>query len=66
MRHKFIGVWTRNILAQTDSATREFLENWLASRTIDDWFYNVEYDGQMFFIADNGEFGYTAMMPDDY
>ena len=65
MSLKFIGVWTRGMM-QEPSDVREFLEQWLASTTVDDWFYVVEYKGKKYFIADNGECGYTAMLPDEY
>jgi hypothetical protein len=32
----------------------------------DDWFYKIEIDGQSYFVADNGEDGYTAMLPEEY
>jgi hypothetical protein len=31
-----------------------------------DWFYQIEVDGKRFFVADNGEDGYTAMLPEEY
>lgn len=50
------------------SEVREKLE--VAFNTIarkqEDWFYKVEIDGKVFFVADNGEFGYTAMLPEEY
>ena len=52
-------------MMEEPSDVREFLERWLASTMIDDWFYAVEYKGKKYFIADNGEFGYTAMLPDE-
>ena len=48
------------------SEVREFLEQWFAATTVDDWFYSVAYKGKTYFIADNGEFGYTAMLPEEY
>lgn len=65
MSLKFIGVWTRGIMDEP-SDVREFLEQWLASATVEDWFYRVTYKGKTYFIADNGEFGYTAMLPEEY
>jgi hypothetical protein len=32
----------------------------------EDWFYQIEVGGQRFFVADNGEDGYTAMLPEEY
>jgi len=65
MNRKFIGIWTRGMMYEP-SDVREFLERWFAATTVDDWFYRVEYQGKTYFIADNGEFGYTAMLPDEY
>ena len=31
-----------------------------------DWFYELEVDGQRFFAVDNGEEGYTLMLPEEY
>ncbi len=66
-RDKFIGVWTLGMMRES-SETREAVErefNRLA-RELDDWFYVVVVEGTEFFVADNGEFGYTAMLPDEY
>lgn len=64
-RLKFIGIWTHEMMNEP-SEVREYLEKWLADTTIDDWFYSVELKGKKYFIADNGEFGYTAMLPEEY
>jgi len=64
---KFIGAWTKG-LASKSSETREKIEitfNKMAKEE-DDWFYKVEVDGQEYFVADNGEFGFTAMLPEEY
>lgn len=31
-----------------------------------DWFYQLEVDGYNLFAVDNGEDGYTVMLPDEY
>ena len=62
---KFIGVWTCGMM-QEPPDVREFLERWLAETTANDWFYSVAYQGKQYFLADNGECGYTAMLPDEY
>ena len=31
-----------------------------------DWFYSGEVNGKKFFLADNGEMGYTLMLPEEY
>lgn len=63
----FIGVWTIGMMQET-SETREAVEREftrLAKETID-WFYVIRVNGKKFFVADNGECGYTAMLPDEY
>ncbi len=64
---KFIGVWTRGMM-QESSETREAVEKEFdrLAREKDDWFYAIEVAGKKFFVADNGEFGYTAMLPEEY
>ncbi len=64
---KFIGVWTRGMM-QESSETRESVEREFErlAKEKDDWFYCVVVSGKKFFVADNGEFGYTAMLPEEY
>jgi hypothetical protein len=64
---KFIGIWTSGMMNRP-SELREQVEiafNALAKEK-DDWFYSVEINGKKYFVADNGEFGYTAMLPEEY
>lgn len=64
---KFIGVWTPGLAAES-SELRQKIEiafNAMAKEK-DDWFYKVEVDGKDYFVADNGEFGFTAMLPEEY
>ncbi len=65
--HKFIGVWTLGMMRES-SETREAVEREFnrMSRDLDDWLYVVIVEGREFFVADNGEFGYTAMLPEEY
>ena len=67
MTNKFIGIWTIGLMAET-SEIREAIECAFkkAVKDHEDWFYQVEIIGRKFFIADNGEFGYTAMLPEEY
>lgn len=65
MNKGFIGIWTRGMMNEPSEA-RAFLERWLAVLPANDWFYDVDYKGQKYFLVDNGEFGYTAMLPDEY
>lgn len=64
---KFIGVWTIGMMQET-SETREAVEKEFDRQVKekDDWFYTVVVNGKKFFVAENGEFGYTAMLPDEY
>lgn len=64
---KFIGVWTRGLSSES-SALREKIEIAFntAAKIKDDWFYKLEIDGKEYFVTDNGEFGYTAMLPEEY
>lgn len=64
---KFIGIWTQGLMAESPRI-REQIEiafNAMAKEK-DDWFYKVTIAGKDYFIADNGEFGYTAMLPEEY
>ena len=66
--NQFIGVWTIGVMA-LPSETREAIEKGFmeaVKNNPDDWFYKVNVDGKDFFIAENGEFGYSAMLPDQY
>ncbi len=64
---KFIGVWTLGLM-QESSETREAIEREFSrlAQTHDDWFYAVVVNGRKFFVAENGEMGYTAMLPEEY
>ena len=64
---KFIGVWTRG-LAMESPDLRQKIEIAFrrASQEVDDWFYRITVDGKDYFVADNGERGYTAMLPSEY
>lgn len=66
--NKFIGAWTIGVM-QVSSETREAIEREFikaVKANPNDWFYKVTACGQDFFVAENGEFGYTAMLPDEY
>lgn len=64
---KFIGVWTIGMM-QLPSQTRERIELAFTamSKQKDDWFYKISIDNKDYFVADNGEFGFTAMLPEEY
>jgi len=75
--NQFIGAWTAGMM-ELPSETREAVEKEFQRqiREIEDWFYTIEIPiinkngfetgKQKFFVAENGEFGYTAMLPDEY
>ena len=64
---KYIGVWTVGLMSESSEVREEIEQAFQASARIkDDSFYSVEVDGRKFFVADNGEFGYTAMLPEEY
>ena len=50
------------------SSIRERIETAFntAVKEKDDWFYKITISGKDYFVADNGEFGFTAMLPDEY
>ena len=50
------------------SSLREHIETAFdtAIKEKDDLFYKITIDGKDYFVADNGEFGFTAMLPDEY
>jgi hypothetical protein len=63
---KFIGVWTCGLMAKS-SELREKIEkefNAMAKEK-DDYFYNVVIEGNNYFVQDNGEMGYTVMLPEE-
>ena len=64
---KFIGIWTLGLAAES-SVIREQIETAfnVAVKEKDDWFYRITVSGKDYFVADNGEFGFTAMLPDEY
>ena len=67
---KYIGAITAGVKALAMERP-ELLEKLLRSfsekaHQVDDSFYLIEVDGQRFFVADNGEDGYTAMLPEEY
>ncbi len=64
---KFIGVWTSGLMAETpeirESIERAFMET---VKDHEDHLYIVKVVDRKFFVAANGEMGYTAMLPDEY
>ena len=65
--NQFIGVWTIGMM-ELSSEVRELVEKDFDGqvREKDDWFYVVVVKGKKYFVAENGEFGYTAMLPEEY
>lgn len=64
---RFIGTWTIGMMQETQE-TREAVEREFTrlAKLTSDWFYVIRVKGKKFFVADNGECGYTAMLPDEY
>ena len=67
---KYIGVITIGV-SELVNRTPGLLEKLLRAfaeeaHQVDDWLYEIEVDGHRFFVADNGEDGYTAMLPEEY
>jgi len=67
---KYIGVITIGVSELVDR-TPDLLDKLLRAfaeevHRVDDWFYEIEVDGHRFFVAGNGEDGYTAMLPEEY
>ena len=67
LANKFIGVWTIGMM-QESSETREAVEQEFLrlANEKDDWLYVITVRGRKFFVAENGEYGYTAMRADEY
>ena len=67
MSIKTIFIWTSGMM-ELPSETREKVEKEFnkAAKEKNDWFYKINVDGKDYFVADNGEMGYTAMLPNEY
>lgn len=65
--NQFIGAWTSGLM-DMPSSVREAIEKEFNRqiREIDDHFYTIVVCNARFFVVENGEFGYTAMLPDEY
>ena len=64
---KFIGVWTSGLMLLSPAIRQEIEKVFNAkSKAKDDWFYKVTINGNDYFVADNGQFGYTVMLPEEY
>jgi hypothetical protein len=65
--NKFIAFWTIGLSLESAEIRYKIEAAFqVASQKKDDWFYKVVVDGKDYFVADNGECGYTAMLPDEY
>ncbi len=67
---KYIGYVTPGVkvIAETDPGIMDDIvyEFDRQASHHDDWFYEIEAAGHRFFVCDNGEDGYTAMLPEEY
>ena len=67
-----IGVWTVGCMTDLSSDEREAVEQAFNAAPQGDHFYAVELrqhqddKPRKVFIAENGQFGYTAMLPSEY
>ena len=61
----FIGVWTCGMM-ELASEDREAVENAFNKAPKGDHFYSITLGDRKIFVVENGEFGYTAMLPDEY
>jgi len=66
-RMYFIGAWTCGTM-ELMSEVREEIEKEFHRQTEikEDWLYEVSVNGAMYFVVENGEFGFTAMLPSEY
>ena len=65
--NKYIGLVTPGV--QEKGATVMMLINEAFTKSVldhEDFFYCVEVQGEKYYVQDNGEMGYTAMLPDEY
>lgn len=64
---KFIGCWTAGMMAET-SELRQAVEKAFHATVLDheDWLYTIQVSGRKFYVASNGEMGFTAMLPEEY
>ena len=67
---KYIGLITigvKDLAERTPGLLEKVLRAFAREvHRVDDWFYTIEVDGYRFFAADNGEDGYTLMLPEEY
>lgn len=64
-----IGVWTVGCMTELTSEEREAVEGAFNKAPKGDHFYSVvlhEAGVGKVYVAENGEFGYTAMLPEEY
>ncbi|MBU6414865.1 hypothetical protein KGQ34_01305 [Patescibacteria group bacterium] len=64
---KYIGCWTAGMMAET-SEMREAVEKAFRAAVLEheDWLYAVEVSNRKFYVASNGEMGFTAMLVSEY
>jgi hypothetical protein len=60
-----IGVWTCGLMAM-GSEVCEAIEKAFNGAPKGDWFYSINIGELKCFVAENGEFGYTAMLAGEY
>jgi hypothetical protein len=63
-RH-YIGVATSGFINLPQDVKNAIVSAFMSTQK-GDWFYAAECNGQRVFICENGEMGYTAMLPEEY
>lgn len=64
---KQIRYVTRGVMAMPEFIRSELIREFEREKNLrDDWFYEIRVGKIRFFVCDNGEDGYTAMLPDEY
>ena len=73
VRNMYIGYWTLGIMGENINTIEtikmkfEAIKNLIIAKEIAmDWFYEIKVYDKKFFVVDNGENGYTAMLPREY
>lgn len=61
----FIGVWTCGMM-ELAGEDREVIEGVFNKAPKGDHFYSINLGERKFFVVENGERGYTAMLPEEY
>lgn len=61
----YVGACTRGFMELPDEDREAIMKAFYAAPK-GDHFYCISLDGKKYFIVENGEMGYTAMLPEEY